>query len=433
MVSNQRNISQKRIPSSLSNGQDCVVESKLKNHGASSNNEQIRDRSAINLIHKSKRNPRSFRTSMAMVMAMVFAFYANMSVFRVSINDYVDQIMDEIPSSSQDERFDAPTINLRGISTTNNFSRGEVMRVVNLMNDGGYINKQYFKAILQKSKELLRSYETVYDITFPQANDESDESSDPMVTIVGDIHAQFYTMLGIFQVNGFPTTDHVYIFNGDFLDRGPRNIQTLTTLLLFKLHCPECIHFTRGNHEAEMFLGGEPKREFISHYDKEVYRLITEVIYEIPIGLILDQKLLVMHAGITGPDLTIDEIKAIPKGIDAEENELMEELLWADPMPQDGLATNPDRGIEFGQDVSKAFLDRNNLDFIIRGHTQVAFGYGNHHDGKVITIFSAPQERMEVGSYANIDSNLKLSVTPFRKYPKFIIGAPYSVPRVPTT
>ncbi len=431
----------------MSNGQDYLVESKQKSHShsASSNNEQIHDGSAMNLIHKSsKRNLRSFITSMAMMMTMVFAFYANMSAFRASVNDYFDQIMDEIemPSSSSPDESrnyidaDAPTAtaNLRGISTTNNtFSRGEVMRAVNLMNDGRYIKKQYFKAILQKSKELLRSYETVYDITFPQGNDESDESSDPMVTVVGDIHAQFYTMLGIFQANGFPTTYHVYIFNGDFLDRGPRNIHTLTTLLLFKLHCPECIHFTRGNHETDLFLRGKPKRECISQYDEEVYEMITEVIYEIPIGIILDHKLLAMHAGITGPDLTIDEIKAIPKGIDAGENELMDDLLWADPMPRDGLVTNPDRGIEFGPDVSKAFLDRNHLDFIIRGHTQVEDGYRNHHDGKVITIFSAPQGGMELGSYANIDSNLKLSVTPFRKYPEFNIGTPYSVPRRSTT
>lgn len=423
MVSNLKSATRNRIPSSLNNGLDYVTKSKQKGHSISGTYEQIRDRSAVNLVHKSKRKN---LISMAMMMAMVMSFYVNMSAFQIVINNYVDQTVDHtIPreiSEGTTNNADGtrsqipPKANLRGLSTMSDFSRKEVMRILKLMNNGKYMNKQYFKHLLRKSKELLRSYETVYDITFPKGNGEPDESSDPMVTVVGDIHGQFFTMLHIFQTNGFPSTNHVYIFNGDFVDRGQRSIETLTTLLLFKLHCPECIHFTRGNHETETFLRGKPKTECISKYDEDAYDMMIELINEIPLGVILDQKLLAMHAGITSPDLTIDELKAIPRGIDASENALMEDLLWADPMMEDGLVTTDVRGIEFGPDVSKQFLDRNHLNRIIRGHTTVDDGYKNHHNGKVVTIWSAPQEG--IGSYANIDSNHNLSLEHFPAFPK---------------
>lgn len=67
------------------------------------------------------------------------------------------------------------------------------------------------------------------------------------------------------------------------------------------------------------------------------------------------------------------------------------ELLWSDP--QDGMGRIPSKrgvGIQFGPDVTKAFCDHNNLDFIIRSHEVKQEGYEVQHDGRCITVFSAP-------------------------------------------
>ena len=133
-------------------------------------------------------------------------------------------------------------------------------------------------------------------------------------------------------------------------------------------------------------------RQVIRQYDEEIYDLMVEVINEIPVAVILDHKILVMLAGINSPDLTIEEMKAIPKGVDSTEHELLDELLWADPKDEDGSSMNVDRGPEFGPDISKAFLERNDVDRIVRGHTTVEDGFADQHDGRVITIWSAPDE-----------------------------------------
>lgn len=43
-----------------------------------------------------------------------------------------------------------------------------------------------------------------------------------------------------------------------------------------------------------------------------------------------------------------------------------------------------------GPDVTQNFLKRNKLDYIIRSHEVKDMGYEIAHDGKCITVFSAP-------------------------------------------
>lgn len=99
-----------------------------------------------------------------------------------------------------------------------------------------------------------------------------------------------------------------------------------------------------------------------------------------------------MHGGLfSRSDVKLSEISKIERNREPPEEGLMCELLWSDPQPQFGVA--PSRrgvGCQFGPDVTKSFLELNNLDYIIRSHEVKNNGYEVAHDGKCITIFSAP-------------------------------------------
>lgn len=99
-----------------------------------------------------------------------------------------------------------------------------------------------------------------------------------------------------------------------------------------------------------------------------------------------------MHGGLfSRDDVTLAEIRSIDRNRQPPEEGPMCELLWSDPMPQNGRAPSK-RGVgcQFGPDVTQKFLKLNKLDYVIRSHEVKNDGYEVAHDGQCITVFSAP-------------------------------------------
>lgn len=100
----------------------------------------------------------------------------------------------------------------------------------------------------------------------------------------------------------------------------------------------------------------------------------------------------VMHGGLfSRDDVTLQEIREIDRNRQPPDEGLMCELLWSDPQPQMGRAPSKRGvGVQFGPDVTQNFLRINSLDYIVRSHEVKNEGYEVGHDGKCITVFSAP-------------------------------------------
>merc|ERR1712129_631650 len=73
-----------------------------------------------------------------------------------------------------------------------------------------------------------------------------------------------------------------------------------------------------------------------------------------------------------------------------EDEELMIELLWSDPMEDYGHERSPrGGGVLFGPDVTRRFCDDNGLLCVIRSHEMKMEGFEWHHDERCLTVFSA--------------------------------------------
>lgn len=218
-------------------------------------------------------------------------------------------------------------------------------------------------------------------------------SDDDKFTICGDIHGQFYDLLGIFEVNGLPSPTNSYLFNGDFVDRGAFSVECAFTLLGFKLLYPDHFFLARGNHETyDMnqiygFYG-----EVMAKYDKTMWILFTQVFNWLPLCHCISKRVLVMHGGLFAQDnVTLDDIRQIERNRQPPGEGLMHDLLWSDPQEEDGRGPSKrGAGLQFGPDITEQFCANNNLDYIVRSHEVQMFGWRVVHNKKCYTIFSAP-------------------------------------------
>lgn len=56
--------------------------------------------------------------------------------------------------------------------------------------------------------------------------------------IVHIVVLQYYDLLNIFELNGLPSEENPYLFNGDFVDRGSFSVEVIFTLFAFKCLYP---------------------------------------------------------------------------------------------------------------------------------------------------------------------------------------------------
>ena len=118
-------------------------------------------------------------------------------------------------------------------------------------------------------------------------------------TVCGDIHGQFFDLMNVFALNGLPSPENPYLFNGDFVDRGSFSVECIFVLFGFKLLYPDSFFMSRGNHESENMnkmygFEGEVKAK----YSALMVDLFTEVYNWLPLCHLLDNKVLVMHGGL---------------------------------------------------------------------------------------------------------------------------------------
>ena len=246
------------------------------------------------------------------------------------------------------------------------------------------LHRRYAFAILLRAKALLTELPTLVDVPVPAGTH---------ITVCGDVHGQFYDLLNVFELNGMPSEEHPYLFNGDFVDRGSFSVEVIFTLLALKCLYPTGLHLTRGNHETRAMnsiYGFEG--EVRAKYSETMVKLFAQTFRCLPLGAVLGGKVFVVHGGLfSRDDVTLDELRALDRFREPPDEGPMTEMLWSDPQPMLGRAPSKRGvGVGFGADVTRAFLQRNGLQLVVRSHEVKEEGYEVTHDGLCVTIFSAP-------------------------------------------
>lgn len=255
------------------------------------------------------------------------------------------------------------------------------------------------------------------------------------LTVFGDLHGQYFDFMNILSMAGMPSPNTPFLFNGDFVDRGSWSIEVILLIFAMKMKNPNAVFMNRGNHEmleANMIYGfaGETGAK----YDLDLFNLFSESFRNLPLLHLINNEVLVVHAGIPGPRprvwlpgqthdpedavpvnaraTTLAEIASVDRYTELTPNSYKEavdsaprteekwetdsrmiiDFLWSDPRGGAGYGPSyrKSRGVfMFGPDVTAQFCRENNISLVIRSHEVKAEGWLKDHD-TLMSVFSAP-------------------------------------------
>ena len=255
----------------------------------------------------------------------------------------------------------------------------------------GKISKADLLIIFNQVAEVFRKERNLLELKYP-------------VTVVGDIHGQFYDLVKLLDLAG-DVSSNKYLFLGDYVDRGSFSIEVLLVLYSLKLNYPSNIFMIRGNHECrQMTTFFNFRAECLYKYDLEVYEVACATFDVLPLACTINKKFLALHGGISPELITLDDLTRVNRFNEPPRQGLFCDVLWSDPIANDTgsspekYKSNEVRGCSyfFSSTAANTFLKRNKLLTIIRAHEAQLEGYKMHTwngPGEfpvVITIFSAP-------------------------------------------
>ena len=244
----------------------------------------------------------------------------------------------------------------------------------------------------------------------------------PGVKIFGSIHGQYGELLRFFDKFGVPDNDPVhhktdiealdFLFLGNYVDRGKHSLEVILLLFALKLKFPSQIHLLRGSHEdreinlkdglafeCEARLGED-------HTDKRsVFNKLNEVFEYLPLAAVLGNKILCVHSGIGVNIKSLDQIAKIKRPFRLNHNDqshldqkIVFDLLWSDPVLELDQKANKSNEIReyiakgqivrFGTDRIKSFMNKNNIEIIIRSHECIMDGCEKFGNTNLYSVFS---------------------------------------------
>ena len=241
------------------------------------------------------------------------------------------------------------------------------------------------------------------------------------LTVVGDIHGQYYDLVKLLEIGGDPQ-EQPYLFLGDYVDRGCFSCECLLTLYALKVCYPTSIYLLRGNHEGRHLTSYFSfKAECYFKYTPEFYDACMLSFDRLPLAATVGDRYFCVHGGLSPEVMHIEEISYLHRFRDIPSSGAMCDLLWSDPHWD---VENPSAPSASGYDFSTSsffeteaiftpnqargcsfifnfaclyqFISTNDLLCLIRAHEAQEDGYKlyrphpNTHFPAMLSLFSAP-------------------------------------------
>ncbi|KAI1374437.1 Serine/threonine-protein phosphatase PP1 [Hypoxylon crocopeplum] len=259
--------------------------------------------------------------------------------------------------------------------------------------EGAQLLTTEIEYLCTKAVEIFASQPTLLELVAP-------------IKICGNICGQFYDLLKLFELGGFPPAGN-YLFLGNYIDDDEHSLETICLLLAYKIKFPENFFLLRGNHEDDD-----------SRCSANLSHSFSRCFNYLPLAAIIDGKIFATHGGLSLDLISMEQIRGIVRPIDVASFGLIADLLNSDPDADISGWADRTSGISFnfGPDVVKEFCQKHGLDLIVRSKQPTRNGYKFIARRQLVTIFSTPGWRGDLtntGAIMSADENLKCSFQVF--------------------
>ncbi|KAJ5071536.1 serine/threonine-protein phosphatase pp2a-related [Anaeramoeba ignava] len=271
-----------------------------------------------------------------------------------------------------------------------------------------YLPENHVRFVCDKLKEILVNETNIAHVKSP-------------ITVVGDIHGQYYDLIELFKIGG-EAPDTNFLFLGDFVDRGHYSVETISLLVCLKIKYPQRITLLRGNHESRCItqVYGFYEECTRKYGNINVWTLFTDLFDYLQLSAIIDKNLFCIHAGLSPSVQSVEQIKILDRFQEIPPEGALADLVWSDPeLEKPGFSPSQrGAGYMFGKDIVERFLKVNKFDKILRSHQLCMEGYQTLFGGKFCTVWSAPNYYYRCRNVASIleiyvdneDYNFKFNV-----------------------
>ena len=272
----------------------------------------------------------------------------------------------------------------------------------------------------QLSKELSPALIKLNTTDTEKDSAHVNNTSPRRIVIIGDLHSDLNALSSIMKKLALSSYDYfseaIFIFCGDYTDRGRRPFETLRFLYSLKTYLADRCILLKGNHEIIRYSCGILRPGFSPADTTElmnrvlsppVNNLYASYLEKLPYIVSLNhsgKRYMICHGGIPRHDyfgvyneesLMQYQLPAIDH---SREGIMLSHILWGDP----GDASSSFRGREIRFEFNKAefieFMDRNGYDILIRGHQPVDNGVMYCYNNRLMSVFST-------GGHNNNDSH----------------------------
>ena len=264
-----------------------------------------------------------------------------------------------IAFSSQMKEFlvpNAPEKDYVGVHLGQIYEDNDFDLLVKIFKNNQTLDAFYVMKIFNDAKERLGLMPNVRECVLTDAPDSTEDEQ--KVIIVGDLHGNFEDLCHILGKFGRPGSKYQFIFNGDFVDRGSKQIEVLILLLYAFLQRPNKVFLNRGNHEDMTMntnINFHPNfmtdvKNKYGKYSTALFFSAIELFAYLPLATVIineakDIKYFCVHGGLSN----LTDLEYIKNEIDrfkfkrliqygdestkeSKDGKIIADLLWSDPI-----------------------------------------------------------------------------------------------------